>query len=47
MRANTTMSPPAKLFYEQLIGVVREIERAGRIEEQAPERDHRIVKRIK
>ena len=51
MRANTTMSPPAKLFYEQLIGVVREIERTGRItertEEQAPERERRIVKRVK
>ena len=47
MRANTTMSPPAKLFYEHLIGVVREIERTGPIEEQAPERERRIVKSVK
>ena len=51
MRANTTMSPPAKMFYEQLIGVVREIERTKRTtertEEQAPERERRIVKRVK
>ncbi len=51
MRANTTMSPAAKLFYEQLIGVVRDIEKTGRTtrqtRERAPERERRIVKRVK